>query len=317
VLTAGSFNRDNNSAYPATVAGFRLDDFEVTVGRFRKFVAATAPASGTPWAPAAGSGKHGYLPGGGLINTVLPEAGTGDAGSGGSDAAAALPDAGSDAAAATPVSESGWDPAWETLPSTEQGWANALVCDGTYATWTIAPSAPGDARPINCVTWAEAMAFCIWDGGFLPSEAEWAYVASGGSAQVPYPWGNTAIGSNATLADYGCYFGAATPGTCTGVQNIAPVGSIPAGNAIVGGQSDMAGNVSEWLLDWYAPSYAITSCSNCASTAPATAGRSVRGGAFYDTSGALSTTTRSSLPPGDRGANLGFRCARPPSGASQ
>jgi formylglycine-generating enzyme required for sulfatase activity len=285
----------------------RLDAFEVTVGRFRKFVSATAPGSGTPWVPAAGSGKHGYLPGGGLLNTVLPEGGTGDAGSAGADS-------GTDGAAAVPVYESGWDPAWETLPSTEQAWANALVCDGTYSTWSLA-SSTGDALPINCVTWAEAEAFCIWDGGFLPSEAEWAYAASGGATQNQYPWGNTAPASNAALANYGCYFGGT--GNCTGLQNIAPVGSIPAGDATLAGQSDMAGNVSEWLLDWYASSYSIATCANCASTAPATTGRSVRGGAFYDTSSTLSTATRSSLPPGDRGANLGFRCARPPSGASQ
>jgi sulfatase modifying factor 1 len=308
-VAAGNFDRDNSSFYPATIDAFRLDAYEVTVGRFRKFVNATAPLTGPAWAPAAASGKHTFLPGGGLVDGVVPEGGASDAGS-----FDATVEGGADGGAAPPVFESGWDPAWESLPGTQQAWANALVCDLQYATWTLSVGAAGDALPINCVTWAEAAAFCIWDGGFLPSEAEWAYVATGGTMQQQLPWASTVtLGSNAQLADYGCYYGA-TPGTCTGVQNIAPVGSIPAGNSALWGQSDLAGNVSEWLLDWYASPYTIAPCTNCANTAPATSARSIRGGAFYDSVNALYNTTRNSLAPGDRGANLGFRCARAPSG---
>jgi formylglycine-generating enzyme len=312
-VTGGTFWRDDFSGDPATVADFRLDAFEVTVGRFRKFVNATAPATGAPWAPAAGSGVHAYLPGGGLLNGTLPEGGAADAG-----AIDATVEGGSDDSGQpgppTPLYETGWDPTWETLPSTQQGWADALFCDATYATWTLSVGSAGDALPVNCVTWAEAEAFCIWDGGFLPSEAEWDYVASGGSSQQQFPWGNTGPSADANLAVYGCYYGATTPGTCTGVNDLAPVGSIAAGNDAVWGQSDLAGNVSEWTLDWYASPYAIASCANCALTSPPQAARAVRGGAFYDPSSALFTSSRSSLAPADRGANLGFRCARPPIG---
>jgi sulfatase modifying factor 1 len=310
-VTGGTFGRDGSSYYTATVSDFRLDAYEVTVGRFRKFVSATAPATGAPWVPSAGSGKHAYLTGGGLINGVLPEGGT-DAGT---EDATVEASAG-DGAAPVPLYEQGWVPSWETLPSTQQAWADALVCDATYATWTLSTGGAGDALPINCVTWAEAEAFCIWDGGFLPSEAEWAYTASGGSANSEFPWGDTQPGANAMLADYGCYFGAAA-GTCSGTQNIAPVGSIVGGNDALWGQADLAGNVSEWLLDWYALPYTITPCDDCANTAPEAAARVLRGGAFYDSANALETSSRSSLAPADRGANLGFRCARPPSGAGQ
>ena len=66
------------------------------------------------------------------------------------------------------------------------------------STWTPSPvsgSASQENLPINCVDWAEAYAFCIWDGGFLPSEAEWEYAAAGGSLQLDYPWGSAGPGT--------------------------------------------------------------------------------------------------------------------------
>ncbi len=302
-VTGGTFNRDNTSAYPATVASFRLDAYEVTVGRFRKFVNAVTGTTGTAWVPAPGSGKHAYLPGGGLVDEEIPDGGVVNPQEGGTA------DGGADAATASPI-ESGWDPAWETLPTSLQGWTTNLVCDSTYATWTVA-AGTGDALPINCVTWAEAEAFCIWDGGFLPSEAEWSYVATGGSMQLLYPWGSQQPGADAKLAVYGCYYGAT--GSCTGVTNIAPVGSVTAGNQAQWGQSDMAGNLDEWLLDWFANPYTLPSCTNCADTlAPSNAMRAFRGGSFYDSVGQLTTSNRSGLAPADIGVNLGFRCARAP-----
>ena len=47
-------------------------------------------------------------------------------------------------------------------------------------------------HPRETVNWYEAIAFCAWDGGFLPTETEWHYAASGGSAQRAYPWSSPA-----------------------------------------------------------------------------------------------------------------------------
>src|SRR5262249_53212638 len=84
----------------------------------------------------------------------------------------------------------GWDPRWNRqlsaggVPS-----AAKLSCENRLAAWTVDPSG-NDARPINCVSWYEAQAFCIWDHGRLPTMAEWNYAAFGGDAGNEYPWGN-------------------------------------------------------------------------------------------------------------------------------
>jgi formylglycine-generating enzyme required for sulfatase activity len=255
-----------------------LDKYEVTVGRFRKFVEAVV----TGWKPAAASGKHAHVNGGaGLSNS---------AGSG---------------------YEQGWDEAWSTaLPTVKAMWdgTSNLSCDATYQTWT-ATSGANEARPINCVSWFQSAAFCIWDGGFLPSETEWNYAAAGGAAQTAYPWGETAPGLDANLAVYGCHFNGG--GTCSSVANIAPVGSVLAGNALHYGQADLAGNVFEWNLDWFG--LYGTTCQDCASLQLGIyPDRMIRGGSFYDYDGVLQSGHRASREPDKHNFNIGVRCARTP-----
>jgi formylglycine-generating enzyme required for sulfatase activity len=206
-VTGGTFYRGTNTNYPATISDFRLDKYEVTVGRFRTFVDAWVAG----WRPSAGSGKHTHVNGGaGLVNTA-----------GGN--------------------EPGWDATWTAYvgapsnaavaPSgagatTKAAWDTNLSCYSGYQTWTSAAGS-NEKRPQNCLSWYDLHAFCIWDGGFLPSEAEWEYAAAGGSEERTYPWGNTAPGANTALAIYGCYYNGT--GTCSGVTNIAPVGTVAAG----------------------------------------------------------------------------------------
>jgi formylglycine-generating enzyme required for sulfatase activity len=135
------------------------------------------------------------------------------------------------------------------------------------------------------VNWWESYAFCIWDGGFLPSEAEWEYAAAGGSQEREYPWGSAAPGmacpgTGCQYAIYNCDYPNGS-GSCMGVENIAPVGTATLG-AGLWGQLDLAGEVFAWNLDWYA---AYSACTDCADfTAVSQPGRfedRVIGGAHF------------------------------------
>jgi formylglycine-generating enzyme required for sulfatase activity len=258
-----------------------MDKYLVTVGRFRQYVNYVTSAGGAP--PANGSGIHTHLNGGqGLANS-------GSAG----------------------TYETGWDATdWNTYIATGAGatstWSTNLSC--ANSTWTITAGSQ-ETLPINCVNWYEAYAFCIWDGGFLPSEAEWEYVAAGGSQELEYPWGATNPGTANQYAIYDCDYPNGS-GTCTGVANIAPVGTATLG-AGYWGQLDMAGDVWEWNLDWYAPY--VDPCTNCAYLTTASY-RVVRGGDFSVSALVLLPPFRSYglVNPSSRFLYIGFRCARTP-----
>ena len=164
-------------------------------------------------------------------------------------------------------------------------------------TWTD-PAGSQENLPIECVTWYEAYAFCIWDGGFLPSEAEWEYAAAGGNLEQEYPWGSTAPGTGNQYAIYGDYY-------TSNSLDIAPVGYASMG-AGYWGQLDLAGEVGEWNLDVYA-TY-VNPCTDCAYL-DMTTERTVRGGRAGITE--LNPPIRDAVSPAAR-ATIGFRCARTP-----
>ncbi len=300
-VTGGTFYRTyandgggpTGEAAPASVSSFRLDKYDVTVGRFRQFVSATLPTDGgAGWLPSAGSGKHTHLNAGqGLVNVGAP----GDAGV---------------------AYETGWV---ATDDSNVAPTSTNLTCGPAgYATWTPSPDSQ-ESLPITCANWYEAYAFCIWDGGFLPSEAEWKYAAEGGNELREYPWGATAPGTGNQYAIFGygdslddCYYPAAE--RCTGAVNIAPVGT-PALGAGRWGQLDLTGNVNQWNLDWSQYPF-VDPCSDCAYLTeddPNVANRIIQGGDFFAPYWAGSISGNPDFSRAGAGLYwIGFRCARSP-----
>jgi formylglycine-generating enzyme len=132
-----------------------------------------------------------------------------------------------------------------------------------------------------------------------------------GSQQREYPWGDAAPGTANQLAIYGCYYPLGSPGdsplSCTGVENIAPVGSATL-EACRWGQLDLVGEVFGWNLDWYAPY--VDPCADCANLTTAS-DRVGRGGSLALASFLL-PPSRSSATPATRGYIIGLRCARTP-----
>lgn len=318
-VQGGTFNRNNDSSKAATVSSFKLDKYEVTVGRFRAFVEAGEGTLAKP--PATGSGAH-------------PK-----------------------------IANSGWNVEWneaskDLLPANRAA-LETVLAGGTA---TATPGA-NENRPITNVTWFMAFAFCAWDGGRLPTNAEWNYAAAGGSEQRLYPWTGTTI--DESYASYDCdHSGAgyncvpvfslrcsvgggacspqgsvcATTGTCNSVQTgtscsgcatypaeIALVGALPNG---VGrwGHFELAGNVAEWTLDASGDKDNIilpTPCNDCASLVPGNPEGLMQGGAddtFMVTRGGHWNVLNTDTPLRNTSADaeqfktasleIGFRCAR-------
>jgi len=205
-----------------------------------------------------------------------------------------------------------------SIAATASPLTTAVQCDPTYQTWDA--SGANDELPMNCVDWFEAFAFCAWDGGRLPTEAEWEYAASRGASESIYPWGSTpvpsdALDATAAYANYNCLGDGSAAATCA-FTDMLKVGSKPLG---VGkyGQMDLAGSVDEWLLDWYAEYPA--SCDNCANlTMPemlptlhnTSTNRVARGGDWIYAAAGLTAQYRFYDRSDGRYNSVGFRCSR-------
>jgi len=161
-----------------------------------------------------------------------------------------------------------------------------------------------DDHPIDWVSWYGARAYCQWVDARLPTDAEWEKAARGKDGRI-FPWGD---GINCDLANYlGCVDSVA-PDYSGLVGSTVPVGNYPKGVSPYGA-FDMAGNVWEWVLDWYDWKYYLN-LPNRNPTGPGNGTyRVLRGGCWRNENDLLRTTYRLYRFPTRSTNRFGFRCA--------
>ncbi len=174
-------------------------------------------------------------------------------------------------------------------------------------------------HPVNCIDWDQARQYCesAIPGGRLPTEAEWEFAARGPDGRK-YPWGDDLpSASRLNACGLECLaWGKANdvPETAMyqaddGFPNTAPVGSFPQGKSRYG-VADVAGNVWEWVADWYG-SYPKDVRDPDPKGPSSGTDRVVRGGAWNGADPAwVRPTYRYHYDPSVRNYAVGFRCAK-------
>lgn len=140
---------------PAKVSSYKLDVYEVTIGRYRTYLNAANSYAYKTQHPPTGAGVNSN------VATTIP----------GNEAPT-------------------WQAGWNQYLYNSLGDATTQLQSCGDGMWTTVPTGGVENHSARCVNWYQAFAFCAWDGGRLPTSTEWEYAQHGGTEYREFPWGN-------------------------------------------------------------------------------------------------------------------------------